>query len=195
MIWVHHQFMLFSLVSWYRHYLLEFEKVWTHLFNFLPIFFFLAKGNIGEAIKGGFLACDTDMQKGMPSIFMNTEWLSWIELRLFRLWVVLTTICLPSLESICLCLIYMFAYILKSVPWQSLYKTVNSIDTKIDDDQKLSHENLIPQLMNSNDYYVNCVHLIVLWNERQIDLALFGILDKCYDVCQCCNCTLIFKLQ
>lgn len=69
-------------------------------------FFFLAKGNIGEAIKGGFLACDTDMQKGMPSIFTNTEWLSWIELRLFHLWVVLTTICLPSLESICLCLIY-----------------------------------------------------------------------------------------
>ena len=89
----------------------------------------------------------------------------------------------------------MFAYILKSVPWQSLYKTVNSIDTKIDDDQKLSHENLIPQLMNSNDYYVNCVHLIVLWNKRQIDLAFFGILDKCYDVYQCCNCTLIFKLQ
>ena len=86
--------------------LLEFEKVWTHFFNFLPVFFFLAKGNIGEAIKGGFLACDTDMQKGMPSILTNTEWLSWIELRLFRLWVVLTTICLPSLESICLCLIY-----------------------------------------------------------------------------------------
>ena len=175
-----------------------FIGIWSvdPLFQFLArFFFFLAKGNIGEAIKGGFLACDTDMQKGMPSIFTNTEWLSWIELQLFRLWVVLTTICLPSLESICLCLIYMFAYILKSVPWQSLYKTVNSIDTKIDDDQKLSHENLIPQLMNSNDYYVNCVHLIVLWNERQIDLALFGILDKCYDVCQCCNCTLIFKLQ
>ena len=43
------------------------------LFQFLACFFFSAKGNIGEAIKGGFLACDTDMQKGMPSIFMNTE--------------------------------------------------------------------------------------------------------------------------
>ena len=76
------------------------------LFQFLARFFFSAKGNIGEAIKGGFLACDTDMQKGMPSTFTSTEWLSWIELRLFCLWVVLTTICPPSLESIRLRLIY-----------------------------------------------------------------------------------------
>ena len=37
-----------------------------------------------------------------------------------------------------------------------LYK----IETKIDDIRKLSHENLISQLMNSNDYYVN-LRLIV----------------------------------
>ena len=29
------------------------------------------------------------------------------------------------------------------------------IETKIDDIRKLSHKNLISQLMNSNDYYVN----------------------------------------
>ena len=32
---------------------------------------------------------------------------------------------------------------------------LSKIETKIDDIRKLSHENLIPQLMNSNDYYVN----------------------------------------
>ena len=32
---------------------------------------------------------------------------------------------------------------------------LSKIETKIDDIQKLSHENLISQLMNSNDYYVN----------------------------------------
>ena len=32
---------------------------------------------------------------------------------------------------------------------------LSKIDTKIDDIRKLSQENLISQLMNSNDYYVN----------------------------------------
>ena len=32
---------------------------------------------------------------------------------------------------------------------------LSKIETKIDDIRKLSHENLISQLMNSNDYYVN----------------------------------------
>ena len=32
---------------------------------------------------------------------------------------------------------------------------LSEIETKIDEIQKLSHENLISQLMNSNDYYVN----------------------------------------
>ena len=59
-------------------------------------------------------------------------------------------------------------------------------ETKIDDIRKLSRENLISQLVNSNDYYasINCVH-VVLWNERQIDLTIIGILDKCYDIYQC----------
>ena len=36
-------------------------------------------------------------------------------------------------------------------------------ETKIDDIRKLSHENLISQLVNSNDYYapINCVHLVL----------------------------------
>ena len=37
---------------------------------------------------------------------------------------------------------------------------LSKIETKIDDIRKLSHENLISQLMNSNDYYVN-LRLIV----------------------------------
>ena len=77
---------------------------------------------------------------------------------------------LPSvrlrLESIRPRPICQFAYILNSLLWQSLYETVDSIETKINDIRKLSQENLISQLMNSNDYYVDCVHLIVLWNER-----------------------------
>ena len=32
---------------------------------------------------------------------------------------------------------------------------LSKIETKIDEIRKLSHENLISQLMNSNDYYVN----------------------------------------
>ena len=32
---------------------------------------------------------------------------------------------------------------------------LSKIETKIDDIRKLSHENLISKLMNSNDYYVN----------------------------------------
>ena len=32
---------------------------------------------------------------------------------------------------------------------------LSKIETKMDDIRKLSHENLTPQLMNSNDYYVN----------------------------------------
>ena len=32
---------------------------------------------------------------------------------------------------------------------------LSKTETKIDDIRKLSHENLISQLMNSNDYYVN----------------------------------------
>ena len=32
---------------------------------------------------------------------------------------------------------------------------LSKIETKIDDIRKLSHENLISQLMNANDYYVN----------------------------------------
>ena len=32
---------------------------------------------------------------------------------------------------------------------------LSKIETKMDDIRKLSHENLISQLMNSNDYYVN----------------------------------------
>ena len=43
-----------------------------------------------------------------------------------------------------------------------LYETVHSIETKIDGIRKLSHKNLISQLMNSNDYYVSCVYLNVL---------------------------------
>ena len=36
------------------------------LFLIVVIFFFpTAKGNVPEAIKGGFLSCDTDMQKGI----------------------------------------------------------------------------------------------------------------------------------
>ena len=36
-------------------------------------------------------------------------------------------------------------------------------ETKIDDIRKLSHENLISQLVNSNDYYalINCAHLVL----------------------------------
>ena len=75
---------------------------------------------------------------------------------------------LPSvrlrLESIRPRPICQFAYILNSLLWQSLYETVDSIETKINDIRKLSQENLISQLMNSNDYYVDCVHLIVHWN-------------------------------
>ena len=37
---------------------------------------------------------------------------------------------------------------------------LSKIETKIDDIRKLSHENVISQLMNSNDYYVN-LRLIV----------------------------------
>ena len=98
------------------------------------------------------------------------------------------------LESIRLRPICQFAYVLNPVLWQLLYKTIDSIETKIDDVRKLSHENLISQLMKSNDYHVNWVHLTALWHERQIDLTLFATLDKCYDIYQCCNCTLIFKL-
>ena len=32
---------------------------------------------------------------------------------------------------------------------------LSKIETKIDDIRKLSHENLISQLMNSDDFYVN----------------------------------------
>ena len=32
---------------------------------------------------------------------------------------------------------------------------LSKIETKIDEIRKLSHENLISQLINSNDYYVN----------------------------------------
>jgi len=42
------------------------------------------------------------------------------------------------------------------------------------------HMKVKSQLMNSNDYYVNLrlsSHVIVHWNERQIDLALIGIFD------------------
>ena len=56
---------------------------------------------------------------------------------------------------------------------------LSKIETKINDIRKLSHESLISQLINSNDYYVNLrrniskyVHLIVLSNERQSDLTL-----------------------
>ena len=42
---------------------------------------------------------------------------------------------------------------------------------------------VISQEMNSNDYYVtirvNYAHMF--WKERQIDLTLIGILDKCYE--------------
>ena len=51
----------------------------------------------------------------------------------------------------------------------------------------LSNENLIPQLLNSNDYYVNLRLIMFIsscFEMRDIVLTLFGILDKCY------NCTL-----
>ena len=35
--------------------------------------------------------------------------------------------------------------------------SLSKFATKIDDIRKLSHENFISQLMNSNDYYVNVV--------------------------------------
>ena len=35
---------------------------------------------------------------------------------------------------------------------------------------------------------INYVHLIVLWNEKQIDLTLIGMLDTCYDLYWCCYC-------
>ena len=55
---------------------------------------------------------------------------------------------------------------------------------KIDDIRKLSHENLISQLVTSNDYEVN-LRLIVFisscFEMRDIDSTDFGILDECYD--------------
>ena len=47
------------------------------------------------------------------------------------------------------------------------------------------------KLINSNDYYVN-LHLILLWNERDWFLR-FGLLDKCYELYQCWNCTLNYR--
>ena len=72
---------------------------------------------------------------------------------------------------------------------------LSKIETKIDDIRKISHENLISQLMNSNDHYDVNLRLTVFisscFEMREIDLTLFGIVDKCYDLYQCCNCTLI----
>ena len=45
---------------------------------------------------------------------------------------------------------------------------LSKIETKIDDIPKLSHENLISQLMNSNDYYVN--------------LRLIMFISSCFDI-------------
>ena len=42
---------------------------------------------------------------------------------------------------------------------------LSKIKTKIDDIRKLSHENLISQLINSNDYYVN-LRLIMFISSR-----------------------------
>ena len=63
---------------------------------------------------------------------------------------------------------------------------LSKIETKIDDIRKLSHENLISQLINSNDYYVSLRLMMFISScfERQIDLTLIGILDKCYDLYQ-----------
>ena len=57
------------------------------------------------------------------------------------------------------------------------------IETKVADIRKLSHENLILQLMNSNDHYVNLRLIMSISScfETQIDLSLIGTLDKCYD--------------
>ena len=69
------------------------------------------------------------------------------------------------------------------------------VETKIDDIQKLSHENLISQLINSNFHYVNLRSIVFIPMSfeirEKIDLTLFGVVDGCYDIYQCCNCTLI----
>jgi len=47
---------------------------------------------------------------------------------------------------------------------------LSKIKTKIDNIKKLSHENLISHICSSHRAL----------NERQIDLTLIGILDRCY---------------
>ena len=72
---------------------------------------------------------------------------------------------------------------------------LSKIEAKIDDIRKLSHEKLIAKLINCNDYYVN-LRLIMFISScfEMRDLTLnIGILDKCYDLYQCFNCTLITK--
>ena len=44
-------------------------------------------------------------------------------------------------------------HLLLDCPMRDIF--LSKIERKVDDIRKLSHENLIPQLMNSNDYYVN----------------------------------------
>ena len=64
------------------------------------------------------------------------------------------------------------------------YSSIRDVQqSKIDDIRKLLSENLISQLMNSNDYYIN-LQLIVFISScfemrGKIDLTLHGILDKC----------------
>ena len=84
--------------------------------------------------------------------------------------------------------------IVRDIPRRETF--LSKIETKVDDIRKLSHENLISQLINSNDYYVNLRLMMFISScfERQIDLTLIGILDKCYDLYQSLNCTLITKL-
>ena len=56
----------------------------------------------------------------------------------------------------------------------------SKLETKVDDIRKLSHENLISQLMNSIDYYVNLRLIMFIssrFEMREIDLTLIGILD------------------
>ena len=50
---------------------------------------------------------------------------------------------------------------------------LSKIETKIDDIRKLAHENLISQMMNSNDYYVN-----LRLNYVDFVSSCFGMRDK-----------------
>ena len=65
---------------------------------------------------------------------------------------------------------------------------LSKIETKIDDIRKL-HENLISQLMNSNDYYVD-IRLIMFVSScfeirDKLIRPLLEYSDNCYDLYQC----------